>query len=46
MRSVTATEGSSGIEIGKLLTTTGLVTLDPGFVNTAACSLGDHLHRR
>ena len=34
----TATEGSAGIEITKLLSTTGLVTLDPGFVNTAACS--------
>jgi citrate synthase len=33
-----ATEGPGGIGIGKLLSTTGLVTLDPGFVNTAACS--------
>jgi citrate synthase len=33
-----ATEGSAGIEITKLLSTTGLVTLDPGFVNTASCS--------
>lgn len=33
-----ATEGASGIDLGKLLSTTGLVTLDPGFVNTAACS--------
>ena len=33
-----ATEGSDGIEVSKLLSTTGLVTLDPGFVNTAACS--------
>ena len=33
-----ATEGSDGIEVTKLLSTTGLVTLDPGFVNTAACS--------
>jgi len=33
-----ATEGSAGIEVTKLLSTTGLVTLDPGFVNTAACS--------
>jgi citrate synthase len=32
------TEGSSGIEVTKLLSTTGLVTLDPGFVNTASCS--------
>ncbi|MGH3435832.1 MAG: citrate/2-methylcitrate synthase, partial [Sciscionella sp.] len=31
-------EGSSGIEIKKLLSETGLVTLDPGFVNTASCS--------
>src|SRR5215468_10405349 len=33
-----ATEGASGINVGTLLTTTGMVTLDPGFVNTAACS--------
>ncbi|HEV8555886.1 MAG TPA: citrate synthase [Actinophytocola sp.] len=33
-----ATEGASGIDLGKLLSATGLVTLDPGFVNTAACS--------
>ena len=32
-----ATEGPSGIEVPKLLSTTGMVTLDPGFVNTAAC---------
>src|SRR6201996_1686989 len=34
----TASEGSDGIEITKVLATTGMVTLDPGFVNTAACS--------
>ena len=34
----TATEGAAGIEVTKLLSTTGMVTLDPGFVNTAACS--------
>ncbi|HXT88260.1 MAG TPA: citrate synthase [Trebonia sp.] len=33
-----ATEGSDGIEVTKLLSATDLVTLDPGFVNTAACS--------
>ena len=33
-----ATEGSAGIEVTKLLSATGLVTLDPGFVNTASCS--------
>ncbi|ONI78659.1 citrate (Si)-synthase [Actinosynnema sp. ALI-1.44] len=38
MAVVPATEGSNGIELGKLLSKTGLVTLDPGFVNTAACS--------
>src|SRR6266480_709043 len=32
-----AVEGASGIEIGKLLQETGMVTLDPGFVNTAMC---------
>jgi len=35
---VGATEGSSAIELGKLLSTSGLVTLDNGFGNTAACS--------
>jgi citrate synthase len=33
-----AVEGASGIEIGRLLQETGSVTLDPGFVNTAACT--------
>ena len=33
-----ATDGPSGIEIPKLLAETGLVTLDPGFVNTASCA--------
>jgi len=33
-----ATEGSPGIDVAKLLSSTGMVTLDPGFVNTAACS--------
>jgi citrate synthase len=33
-----ASEGSAGIEVPKLLATTGMVTLDPGFVNTASCS--------
>jgi citrate synthase len=33
-----ATEGAAGIEVTKVLSTTGMVTLDPGFVNTAACS--------
>ena len=33
-----ATEGPGGLGIGSLLKDTGLVTLDPGFVNTAACT--------
>ncbi|MDO5064245.1 MAG: citrate synthase [Actinomyces bowdenii] len=33
-----ATDGSDGLEVGKLLGTTGLVTLDPGFTNTASCT--------
>ncbi len=33
-----ATEKPSGVGIGKLLGETGYVTLDPGFVNTAACT--------
>jgi citrate synthase len=32
------TEGAPGANIGKLLGTTGLVTYDSGFANTAACS--------
>ena len=35
-----ATEGSeapAGLDISKLLASTGMVTLDPGFVNTASC---------
>lgn len=35
---VPATEGESGLSIGSLLKTTGQVTLDPGFVNTASCT--------
>ncbi|HEU5007250.1 MAG TPA: citrate synthase [Jatrophihabitantaceae bacterium] len=33
-----ATEGSSGANISKLLSNTGLVTYDPGFANTASCT--------
>ncbi len=33
-----ASGGADGIGLGKLLAETGLVTLDPGLVNTAACS--------
>ncbi len=33
-----ASEGSSGADISKLLATTGLVTYDPGFANTASCA--------
>ncbi len=33
---VPATEGASGVEIGKLLATTGVVTLDPGYTNTGS----------
>src|ERR671920_789415 len=38
LRVVPATEGSDGLDTGKLLATTGQVALDIGFVNTAACS--------
>jgi citrate synthase len=34
---VDGTEAPAGISIGKLLSTTGRVTFDPGFGNTAAC---------
>ncbi|GGJ85976.1 citrate synthase [Pilimelia anulata] len=33
-----AVEGPPGLEIGKLLSATGHVTLDQGFVNTASCT--------
>ena len=33
---VPATEGESAIDVSKLLSSTGFITLDPGFVNTAA----------
>ena len=32
------TQGASGIDLGTLRANTGMVTLDPGFVNTAACT--------
>ncbi|MBD0323383.1 MAG: citrate (Si)-synthase, partial [Aldersonia sp.] len=31
-----ASEGNDGLELGKLLATTGYTTFDPGFVNTAS----------
>ena len=34
---VEATQGNDGLDISKLLATTGVTTLDPGFVNTASC---------
>ncbi|WP_297747339.1 citrate synthase [uncultured Tessaracoccus sp.] len=34
---VEATDGSSGVNIGKVLAETGYTTLDTGFVNTASC---------
>ncbi|GAB6900913.1 citrate synthase [Kineosporia succinea] len=33
-----ATEGGSGVSVASLLSTTGYVTLDPGFTNTASCT--------
>src|SRR5215475_2337639 len=33
-----ATEGAAGVDISRLLARAGLVTYDPGFANTAACS--------
>src|SRR5947209_18749446 len=35
---VKATEGADGLDVSKLLATTGEVALDVGFVNTAACT--------
>src|SRR4051812_48420725 len=34
---VPATEGNDGVVISSLLRDTGLVTVDPGFMNTASC---------
>ena len=34
----TPTEGAPGVDVSKLLSKGGLVTYDPGFVNTASCS--------
>ncbi|NTV39654.1 MAG: citrate (Si)-synthase, partial [Demequinaceae bacterium] len=33
-----ATIGNDGIGVSNLLKDTGLVTVDPGFMNTASCS--------
>ncbi|SET96261.1 citrate synthase [Geodermatophilus poikilotrophus] len=38
LREVPATDGAPGIDTSKLLSTTGRVALDIGFVNTAACT--------
>ncbi len=35
---VDSTEGENGLDLSSLLKTTGNVTLDPGFVNTASCT--------
>ena len=35
---LTGTEGEIGIDIGKLRSQTGAITLDPGYVNTGACT--------
>src|SRR5688572_13909438 len=35
---VKATEGADGLDVSKLLSTTGKVDLDIGFVNTASCT--------
>src|SRR3954462_12147450 len=35
---VPATDGGSGVNVSSLLAKTGVVTLDPGFVNTASCT--------
>lgn len=38
LEKIPSTEGESGLAIGSLLKTTGNVTLDQGFVNTASCT--------
>jgi len=36
LKVIPATEGAPGVEISKLLTTLGVITLDPGFTNTGS----------
>ncbi|GAA2006389.1 citrate synthase [Nakamurella flavida] len=36
LKTVAAVEGASGVDISKLLATTGVITLDPGFMNTGS----------
>jgi citrate synthase len=36
LKVIPATDGASGMEISKLLTTLGVITLDPGFTNTGS----------
>jgi len=38
LKSVSATAGNDGFELGSLLSQTGLVSLDNGFTNTASCT--------
>ncbi|AIJ26300.1 citrate synthase [Amycolatopsis methanolica] len=38
LKVVNAVEGAPGVELGKLLASTGYITYDPGFVNTGSCS--------
>lgn len=38
MNVMSPTAGAPGVDLGKLMSETGMVTLDPGFVNTAACT--------
>src|SRR4028118_1356264 len=38
LRTVPASEGAPGLDVSKLLATTGQVALDIGFVNTASCT--------
>ena len=43
---VRGTEDERAIDISKLRAETGLITLDPGYVNTGSCDLGHHVRRR
>jgi len=38
LRLVPASEGNHGVDVSSLLSKTGYVTVDPGFVNTASCT--------
>lgn len=43
---VEGTAGDKGIDISKLRSQTGYITLDEGFANTGSCKSSNHIHQR